>query len=279
MTVTVNRSNDPSYTALFDDLIKESFGFSFEPWLARNLWDERYESHAVIENGKMLANVCIYKTDMIVCGQPVRTHQFGAVATRAHERGKGLSQLLINHVLREYPDTPAFLAANPSVVDFYPRFGFRPVQTYRPMVDVTINNCADIGLEYSPDAECVRSALYGNRVYSSLVDSVNTQSVEIFHMLMEYEGSIYLLPDCGAIIIGQQADNILFLAHVISAKPITFDDLIKELPFSGITCVAFGFCPDWLGVNPRWVLSDELYFIKGPWDLPARFCFPAMSAT
>jgi len=281
MTISVNRGNDPIYAAAFDDLVKEVFKFSFGPWLAKNLWDERYESHSIIENGKMLANVCIYKTDMLICGQPVRAHQFGAVATRQNKRGKGFSRLLLDHVLDMYPDTPAFLGANPSVTEFYPRFGFRPVQTYRPMVDVSIDNPVDIGLKCRPDDEIVQKALYGKRVYSSLLDSINTQPVQVCQMLTnpKYMDRIYFLPGCGAVIVARQVAKTLFLSDVISAMPLIFDELIKELPFSGVTCVEFGFCPDWLGVNPSWEPLDEPYFIKNDWNLPEYFRFPVMSET
>ncbi|MCL1983539.1 MAG: hypothetical protein FWG53_10720 [Clostridiales bacterium] len=76
---------------------------------------------------------------------------------------------------------------------------------------------------------------------------MNTQSVQIFHLLMDYA-----------------------------------DGLIRELPFSGVELVEFGFCPDWLGINPRWEQVDwdkEPFFLKGDWNLPEVFRFPAMSAT
>ena len=63
MRITINRSNTPIYEAMFDDLIQEVYGFSFAPWFARKLWDERYESYSIIQNGRILANVCIFKTD------------------------------------------------------------------------------------------------------------------------------------------------------------------------------------------------------------------------
>jgi len=281
LTITVNNGNNPVYAADFDDLIKEVFGFSFEPWIARGLWDERYESYSIIENGKMLANVCIFKTDMIICGKPTRAHQFGAVATRASERGKGLSRLLMNHVLDKYPDTLAFLAANPSVTGFYPNFGFMPIQTYRPIMDVEINNPTERAQKCSPEDEILRKALYGKRIYSNLVDSVNTQPIQLFHFIMneDYENSIYFLPGCGAIVVATQIDCTLLLSDVISAKPLTFDQLIKELPFSGVKRVEFGFCPDWLGIAPRWKALDEPYFIRGSWNLPEYFRFPALSET
>ena len=119
-------------------------------------------------------------------------------------------------------------------------------------------------------------------VFSSIIDDTNTQPIQAFHLLLDYAGSIYYLPDCGAIIVAEQENDRLFIADVIAKHPMAFDSLRKELPFSGITYVEFGFCPDWLGIEPHWepVEGDkEPFFIRGAWALPDRFRFPAMSAT
>jgi len=277
----MNNSCDPIYTAAYDNLIKDVFHFSFEPWVARNLWDERYESYSIIENGKMLANVSIFKTDMLVNGQPIRAHQYGAVATRKSERGKGLSRLLMNHTLNKYPDTPAFLGANETVIDFYPHFGFKPVQTYYPEIDIGINNSPEIAVKCHPDDEAVQRALHNRQIYSNILDSVNTQPVQICQMLTNgmYRNHIYFLPGCEAVTIAAQEGDELFLAEVIPTKTISMDALAKELPFQGVTSIEFGFNPDWLGINPRWEPLDEPYFIKGKWNLPEYFRFPALSET
>ena len=282
MNITTNSQNDPTYESLLDDLIQEVFGFSFAPWFRRKLWDERYESYSIIADNIMLANVCIYKADLLINRQPFRAHQFGAITTRKNKRGKGLSRLLMEHILSLYTDTPAFLFANPSVIDFYPRFGFRQVQTYSPGLAITINNTSNKAVKYSPDDDFVRKMLYDKRVMSNIVDSNNMQPIEIFHLIMAYSDGTYYLPDCDALIIAKQKDNTLFLADIITQKPLTFDTLAKELPFKGVKYVEFGFCPDWLGVAPSWEPvdgSEEPFFIYGDWNLPETFCFPAMSVT
>jgi len=291
MNISMSNGNNPSYAAIYDDLIQEVFHFSFGPWVARNLWDERYESYSIIENGKMLSNVSIYKTDMIVHGQPIRAHQFGAVATRKSERGKGLSGLLMNYVLNKYPNIPAFLGANDTVTKFYPRFGFRPIQTYRPIINVAINNL-NLKLKCHPDDDAVQKALKSKRVYSNVLDSINTQPVQMCQMLTNprYKDHIYFLPVCNAIIIAMQKNSTLYLSDVISSEPICFSRLKFQLPFTGITQVEFDFNPDWLDVcstsqwprenyPPRWEPLDEPYFIRGEWNLPKHFRFPALSET
>jgi len=282
MNITVNRQGNPAYEAMLNDLVMDVFGFSFAPWFDLELWDEQYESYSIIDNGRMLSNVCIYKTDFIILGRCIRAHQFGAIATREGERKKGLSRLLVEHVLSLYPDIPSFLYANPSVAGFYPRLGFRQAKMYRPMVNVTINNAHTKAIKGEPTDDFVIEAIYGERVDSDMVRCLNTQSVQVFHLLMHYSDGIYFLPDCGALVVTEQEGNRLFLADVITQRPITFDTLKKELPFTGIEVVEFGFCPDWLSVSPNWVRMDwveEPFFLMGEWDLPEMFRFPSMSAT
>jgi GNAT superfamily N-acetyltransferase len=282
MQITMNSQNNIAYELLFDNMIQETFGFSFVPWFERKLWDEHYESYSIIENGEMLANVCIFKTDMIVNGLSMRAHQFGGVATRKDRRGKGLSRLLMEDILAKYPDTPAFLGANPSVIDFYPRFGFRRVQTYRPIIATDISSHVAEPIKLSPADKQVANALLERGAYSTVLDSLNTQTVQMFHLLLDYSDGIYYLPECRAIVVAEQDGNRLFVADVITPRPITFDEIRREMPFAGIHTVEFGFCPDWLGVDAEWIpenMEKNPYFVRGDWTLPQNFRFPAMSET
>jgi GNAT superfamily N-acetyltransferase len=280
--ITVSRKNNPEYEPLFDNLIQDVFGFSFAPWLKHQLWDERYTSYSIIQNGIMISNICIYKTDLLINGKTIRAHQIGGVATRENERGKGHMRLLMEHIMNEYPSTPAFLAANPRVIDFYPRFGFKLLQTYRPKIDVAINNRPTESVKFKPDDYFLHNLIHGKRIYSQILDCLNTQPIQKFHMLMDYPEGIYYLQSCDAIAIAEQNGDRLFLADVIAKEPITFDQLVKELPFTGVKCIEFGFCPDWLLVNPDWEpenMDEEPFFIKGNWELPKIFRFPTMSQT
>lgn len=282
MKITVNNDNDRDYEALFDDLIQEVFGFSFEPWLEHKLWDERYESYSIISDNKMLSNLCIFKTDMIVQGQEVKANQFGAVCTRKSEQGKGLSRLLMEHVLNIYKDTPAFLFSNESVIDFYPRFGFKQIQTYRPIIETTIYNDPGTAKKLTATDPIVKNIIYNRTGNSKTFDCLNTASIQMFHMLMGYPGDIYSLPTLETIIIAQQNDTELFIADIISIKPITFEKIKTELPFRGIEEVEFGFNPDWLEVTPTWEPVDKnevMFFTKGDLNPPKNFRFPTTSVT
>jgi len=279
MQIATQNHNDPAYERLLNDLIREVFGFRFAPWYALGLWDARYESYAVIEKGKMLANVCVFHTDLRVAGQPVRALQFGAVATRKKHRGRGLSRALMEYITAQYPQTPAFLFANESVTDFYPRFGFRRVPTHRPVLRQSLHNPGKTPIRLQQDSPALLDALARRGQLSRVLDCGNTDPIRRFHLLMDYADSIYLLPECGAVAVAEQSGETLFLADVIAAQPVTFAQLAKELPFCDVSRVEFGFTPDFLGVEPEWEADDEILFLRGDWQWPERCCFPAISMT
>lgn len=280
--IAMNNHNDSAYEAMFDDLIRDTFGFSFAPWLARRLWDARYESYSVIENGHMLANICVFKADITLRGRQRRAHQLGGVATRGAERGKGLSRLLMEHILNKYPETPAFLFANPSVLDFYPRFGFRPAPDYRPFLLAEIDNADLRPIKLDAEHPRLEAALRERGAYSSILDCLNTYSIQVFHLLLDYPEGIYHLPKSDVVLVAEQKGDCLFIADVIAKAPVAFERIRAELPFSGIRRVEFGFCPDWMGVSPDWQMAnarEDPFFLRGEWDLPSEYCFPTMSKT
>jgi len=287
--ITINKQNNPEYEIMFDALINEVFGFSFDTWLERKLWDERYVSYSIVDNGKMLSNLCVCDTDMIVSGERFRAIQLGAVCTSETARGRGHSRQLMERVLSDYSDVPMFLFANKSVLDFYPRFEFRQVQVYRPTLKAAANNRGALSeseqkkvVKLAVDSPIVKSAIKSRSGYSKILDCLNTQSIQMFHLLKDYPEDIYYLPKLDVIIVAYQEENRLFIADVIASKPVTFEEIIIELPFYNIEAIEFGFCPDWLEVTPTWEsvpMSDVMFFIRGKWNLPDVFRFPAMSET
>ncbi|MDR0949964.1 MAG: GNAT family N-acetyltransferase [Lachnospiraceae bacterium] len=282
MQITMNNHNDKAYEKLFGEHIQDIFCFSFTPWFERKLWDEYYESYSVIENDKMIANICIFKTDMRVQGKPFYALQFGGVSVRKEERGRGLSRLLMEHILAKYQNVPMFLGANSSVTEFYQRFGFRPVQTYYPKIQAVIDNSKCDTIKLNPDDHKIKQAIQNRTMHSNILDSLNTQSIQMFHLLLDFSDAIYYLPGHDTIVVAEQKEDKLLIADVIARKPISFGILQKELPFKAVQCVEFGFCPDWLGVTPQWEpidMAQEPYFILGEWDLPEQFRFPIMAET
>lgn len=282
MEITFTNRNDRSIETLFSGLTEEVFGLSFRKWHDLGVWDERYECYSVITGQKMIANVSLYKADMLVQGKSLRAHSLSAVATSREWRGEGLSRMLMEHVLGKYPDTPFYLTANPGVLDFYPRFGFRRVYMSEPSIEVHINNKGVTAERLAAGSDRLAERLSGRAVFSAALDFTNTVPVQLFNLLMEYAEDIYDLTGCPAVVVAKQDGETLFIADVIPRAPISWDELAPCLPFTGVRKVVFGFCPDRLNIRPDWRVMEEgksAMFVRGDLPLPAQFRLTITSVT
>src|SRR5262245_50551509 len=99
---------------------------SFERWHEHGGWNARYQTFSFLEGEEIVANASVHEMDLVLDGRPVRGWQLGAVGTLPTHRGRGLHRELMPALLElAAPDDLVFLFANDSVLDFYPRFGFR----------------------------------------------------------------------------------------------------------------------------------------------------------
>ena len=111
---------------MLNNLLKDVF-FDFQFWYDLNLWDENYESYSITDKGEIVSNICVYKAQILFNQKQYTALSVGAVATKKEYRGRGLSRLLMEHIIHKYDNVPMYLSANDSVVDFYPIFGFERV--------------------------------------------------------------------------------------------------------------------------------------------------------
>ena len=119
---------DPDLRAGFFALARETFDLDFEPWYRGGWWGERYIPYLLTVDGSAAANVSVNVLDTRFQGLPRRYIQLGTVMTAPAFRGRGYSRRLLETVLDRWRDRcdGVYLYANDSVLDFYPKFGFRP---------------------------------------------------------------------------------------------------------------------------------------------------------
>ena len=124
MEISFCNSNDKKYQSMLNRLLKDIF-LDFQFYYDLDLWNENYESYSIIKDGEMLSNICVLKTKLQFLGKEYSALSIGAVATKEEYRAKGLSRILLEHIIEKYKDVPMYLYANETVLDFYPKFGFK----------------------------------------------------------------------------------------------------------------------------------------------------------
>lgn len=110
-----------------NQLAEQTFGIRLEDW------GEDYRPYILFDGERAAANVSVNRMDFRLHGRERRYIQLGTVMTHPDYRGRGLSRWLMERVLREWGGRcdALYLFANDSVLDFYPRFGFRKEEEVR----------------------------------------------------------------------------------------------------------------------------------------------------
>ena len=286
MPIVFCNTDDKAYQRRLNALLSPIF-LDFTFWYDLNLWDARYESYALAldgEGGPLVSNICVFKTQLLWRGKPMEALSVGAVCTAPQHRGKGYARMLMERVIERYPTTPMYLSANESVLDFYPRFGFRPAREKLPVLDCAIDNACPptkLAQKLAFDDPKVARYLRERKVFSNVLDCANTDSISLFHIhLGPYKDCLYEIPACQALAVAGQEGETLRLHGVFALRPVRWESLAARLPFAGVRRVEFGFVPDALGAPFRWEEFDgDPLFVRGAACELGDFKFPDLSFT
>ena len=279
MKIDFCNSNDKAYQSRLNRLLAPIF-VDFGFWYDLDLWDANYESYSIAENGEIVANLCVYKARILLRGRHHNALSVGAVATAPGLRGRGLSRLLMEHVIAKYPDTPMYLFANDSVLNFYPRFDF--VRTYekQPVARYAIQN-AVTPAKLELDNPKIWHYVHNRVNFSQEMDCLNTASINLFHLRHGYlSGRVYDIPALETIVVAEQNGDKLHIDAVFSLREIPFADLAVHLPFANVNEIRFGFMPCWNDLEYEMVeYSGDPLFVRNFDCTLGDLKFPKLSET
>lgn len=269
------------FNAKLNELIMHAFEFTFEKWHAKNVWNDDYEIYSIIEDGVMIANISVTKMKMIIKGEESDYLQFGSVATREEHRGKGLSKKIMEHIFSIYPDTPCFLHGGDDVVEFYPKFGFKPITYKQPYIEYKLKNSGEM-IKLNVTDPKVDNYLKQRNQYSKIFDCTNQYSINWFHLLYGHQNNIYEIPKLNIMFVACKRDNKLTIYDIATSKPVSFEQVVPYLCFEGVDIIQFCFNPDWLRIDYKmkeFKIEDENPFVKGDFGLEQEYIIPRMIIT
>jgi GNAT superfamily N-acetyltransferase len=125
--VTVIGPQDTELQGPFCDYVSQVFRKAdFRRWTNWGEWNDDYRAYTLFEDGRVVANVSVMRMRLLLEGREVPAFQLGAVGCLPSHRGRGLSRVVMDAALEACGAAPVLLFANPSVLQYYPRFGFQP---------------------------------------------------------------------------------------------------------------------------------------------------------
>jgi GNAT superfamily N-acetyltransferase len=271
----------------FNKLAQSTFGINFELWFEKGYWTDRYQPYSFIDRENVIANVSVNNIDLILNGETRRAIQIGTVMTHPDYRGKGLSKRLMNKVLRDYEDIVdvIYLFANSSVLDYYPKFGFKAVDEHLSSMEFNEPKETDTAVvkldgSNSNDLAFIYNFAKERLPVSQQVSTVNTAELVMFYSLYVFPQNMVYLEDDKVIVIYQQKGENLHLYDVVSSTNINLNSIIKKIASEKTTKVIFHFTPNLSAdVDSEPYKGGEVLFVKSKVgdEFPEQFKYPTTS--
>ena len=230
----------------FDRLAQQTFDISFEEWYKGGWWQENYQPHLLLRDGKVAANLSVNRIDCQINGIRRRLLQLGTVMTAPEERGQGLCRFLMEEVLRRYLDScdGIYLYANDSVLDFYPKFGFEQREEYQHSLHLAggRGQAVRLSMEDPKQAQLFLSAVR-TAAPTEQVRLLNPESLLMFYSTGPMQDKIYWLPEQRTALVMEQEGEVLQMYQVFSPEPMPVERIAALAAAPSVRQVQFGFTP------------------------------------
>ena len=299
MGFTKNKMNRPDIIENYRDnalLRNEYFNFistifpsaNFKEWYSKGFWRDEHDPVSIIKDDKIISNVSAAKMNIIVEGKNLKGIQFGAVGTLLEFRNKGLSRFLMEFVIERYKNNIDIflLFANETVLDFYPKFGFKRFEEKVFISEINIPEpkpaARKLNIQNESDYLLLQN-LINNRVeITKIFGAKDYGFITNWHVLNSYHNKLYYLKDEDAIFIMKEKKRQLHLYEIICKKYFDLDSVLpKVIESSETISVKFYFPPDQLNYKYDKIINeDNGLFILGDFEFTNEFFkFPETAIT
>ncbi|KMQ51942.1 Acetyltransferase, GNAT family, potentially associated with YqeK [Chitinispirillum alkaliphilum] len=265
------KDNEPLRKS-FDNLAKLVFDISFEQWYQKGFGNNSYKCHSIIHDGNVISNVSTTEMNLVMNGETKRAIQIGTVMTHPRYRNQGLSDKLMKMVIEQYGNKVDFfyLFPNESVMNFYPRYGFKKYHDVYYSVKVSTNKNAQTSLVQvntgdGYELERLYNAVLSRKQISSKFDTNGCESIYMWHSMCDLCNCIYRISETDDYLVYFENDKSIELYDVISKNEYSIKNILQILGLDGEKTINLHFFPDELK-EEGWEIKEhknEDMFFKG----------------
>ncbi|MEE3496093.1 MAG: GNAT family N-acetyltransferase, partial [Butyrivibrio sp.] len=241
-------------------------GLNFEGWYRNGFWKDNYIPYSVVADGKIVSNVSVNACNMNYDGRIVKLIQLGTVMTDPDYRGREYARMLMEKIIEDYENKVdgIYLFANDSVVDFYPKFGFRKSREYQFSKAVKIDT--ERTAQLVPMAE---KSDWDNMVQilnkteqNAKMYMVSNSGLYMFYLSQFMQENTFYIADCDSYAIAEIEDDTLILHAVVGSGAI---DRVISAFGKEIKKVILAFTPnDSTGYDKSEVVEEDTHlFVRG----------------
>ncbi|WP_223634187.1 GNAT family N-acetyltransferase [Corallococcus sp. EGB] len=279
------RQVDTGLQELFCDYVPQVFRRAdFRRWRAWGEWTDAYRAFSVVESGRVVANASVTRMRLVLEGREVTGYQLGAVGCLPSHRGRGLARKAMDVALDACGDAPVLLFANPTVRQFYPRFGFQPwkqtlfAATYEAVPEGPPAPPLDLddakvraGLDSLSSVGLPSSERFGARGYGKVASWPVANGFA--RPLRQLGSEVWVFAGVEG--------NTLYLDDVFAREPFDLRAWIPRLIDRPIEAVRFGFTPEryWPGAVEAGEDAEAHLFVRNLRLSQEAHRFPIMAHT
>jgi len=285
-----NYRDDDSLRNEFFNLVRIVFpNADFENWYLKGYWADNYIPYSILIDNKIIANVSISKMNLLINGKNLKGIQFGTVSTLPEYRKQGYSKILMDYVLNKYQDSTDifFLFANDTVLDFYPKFGFKRftecVFKAKSNLQQLAYSARRLNIKNKSDISVMNDLLKNRLILTKIFGAVDYDFITMWHILNVFPHNLYYLKKEDAIFIATDDNDKMHIWDVIFTKPFDIEaSIAKILKSNRIKSIIYYFPPDQLKYNYDSILpfEESPLFIRGKFTLNnTQFKFPITAQT
>ncbi len=260
--------SDPALRASFNALAEATFGMNFENWYQNGFWGDNYTPYSIVEEGKIVANVSLNRTDLLIGGEPRRLYQLGTVMTDPACRNRGYIRAIMAEVEKVTADADGiYLFANDSVLDFYPKFGFQKAEEWiysKPIIPGPECTMVQIPMDGPAAWKKLQTAMEENRFPACRM--VDNAGLIFFYVSQFLQNCVYFCEEHNAWAIAEAEDGNLLLHDVFSPdENLSLDSLAAAFGprFHTLTLGFTPTGPESYSCRPH-KEEDCTFFVKGP---------------
>ena len=215
--------------------------------------------------------------------------QIGTVMTDETYRNQGLSRYLMEKILEEWQDKVdgIYLFANPTVLDFYPKFGFRAQKEYQCSKHLELEpgglGKGAIKVDMTSQFNQQKVVRYLEKAYANApIYMRNNIGLSMFYMGGFMKDLVYYIEEEDAFVVADLQEQSLVLYEMIAPKKVSIEKLITAFGETPIKEVVLHFTPydKESYIQTEFKEEDTTLFVLGN-DLEALcqegIMFPALS--
>lgn len=227
-------------------LTKNVFGLDFSIWYNSGFWGDKFVPYTLFDDDKAVASVGVSISEIEWNGHIGRYAQLSTVMTEPAYRGRGVNQWLLKLAISEWKEKSdcVYLYANDSVVDYYPKFGFKELTEYRYKKEICNKNghIRKLDLTLKSDLELLVQRYSYSNPYSML-SMKNNPELMMFHCLTFLKNHIYYIEQYDAVVIATFDEDEILCYDIFTNKRCHMDDVLGVFVEKGKQTVVFGFTP------------------------------------